>query len=333
MKKTGVLIALAYPEEFVAMIPAWYKKPLEMLGVINNNMICAGHSALALINRETGIIEYADFGRYITPFGKGRTRTVMTDPECTFDIKAEFDDKGQIINEEEILIEIESDPEVTHGAGKLYASFCYGVDYEKAKAFISDINLQGSVPYDPFKKGGSNCARFVYDTFKAGIISRRRRLTLMMFNQFTPSPLSIVFRGKDQEEIYCVLDGKLEEYKGKRSTAIVKHLLRKPGVDDQSHEEKENLEDTHHWLDGVGANGWFRLTKPNGKYVFERRLPDGRKIFEEEFYSDNTAFDIKKPYKLVHDCNALWCTVKQDGNTFRLYHKKHGAAVMKHQNN
>ena len=82
MKATGVLIALAYPEEFVSMIPRWYSKPMEWLGMVKDNMVPAGHAALALINVSTGKIEYADFGRYITPFGKGRTRTRVTDPDC-----------------------------------------------------------------------------------------------------------------------------------------------------------------------------------------------------------------------------------------------------------
>ena len=145
----------------------------------------------------------------------------------------------------------------------------------------------------------------------------------MMFNQFTPSPLSIVFRSKDQQKIYCVLKGDVEEYNGKRSTAIVKHLLRKPEQKNQDELAKVNLEHSHQWLDGVGANGWFKLSKPNGKFLFERRLPDGTKIFEEEFHVGEVEFDIKRPYTLIHDCNALWCTVKQDERVFRLYHKEY----------
>ncbi len=139
MSKTGVLLALAFPEEFVAMIPAWYKKPLEWMGLINDEMICAGHSALALINAETGKIEYADFGRYITPFGKGRTRTEITDPECLIEVIAKFDKAGKITNEEEILIYLEAHPDKTHGAGKMYGSFCYGINYTKAQKFIKNI--------------------------------------------------------------------------------------------------------------------------------------------------------------------------------------------------
>ncbi len=323
MTGTGVLIALAYPEEFVAMIPAWYRKPLEWVGLIKNDMICAGHSALALVDKNTGEVEYADFGRYITPFGKGRTRTMETDPECSFDVKAKFNDKGKIINEEEILIEIEAHPEKTHGAGKMYASFCYDVDYKKAKKFITDINLQGSVTYAPFQRNGSNCARFVYDTFKAGIISRARIAKLIMWNQITPSPLGIVFHSTDQEEVYKVFEGEVSLFKGKKLSTVVKHLFLKPSEDNTHESKKVDLQESHQWLDGVGASGWFRLTKPNGKYLFERRLPDGRKVFEEEFYEQNSAFDINKPYRLVHDCNALWCTVKQGGHTFRLYHKSY----------
>ncbi|GLR19304.1 DUF6695 family protein [Portibacter lacus] len=319
MNKPDALIALAFPEEFVSMIPAWYKKPLEWIGMINNDMVCAGHAALAIVHGDSGEIEYADFGRYITPFGKGRTRTVLTDPECKIDIKAEFTADGKIKNEEEILLYLEAHPEKTHGAGKMYASFCYNIDYNKAKSFIKDINLKGSVIYDPFKKDASNCARFVYDTFKAGIRSKRRRAKLKLWNQVTPSPLGIVFNGTDQKRVYSVLDGNLEHYEGSKFTSVIKHLFLKPDPNDITTFKKVDLDDSHHWLDGVGASGWFKLSKPNGKYIFERRFPDGRKIFEEEFYSESEHFDIEKPFELIHDCNALWCTAKQDGIIFKLY--------------
>ncbi len=320
MVKTGVLIALAYPEEFVSMIPAWYRKPMEWIGMINDDMICAGHSALALIDPSTGKIDYADFGRYITPFGKGRTRTELTDPECKFEITAEFDEKGKIINEKEILIHIESHPEKTHGAGTMYASFCYGVNYFKVKKFIEKINLKGSVEYDPFKKDASNCARFVYDTFSEGIISRSLRTKLKLWNQITPSPLSIVFNSTDQGEVFSVYKGEFEIFNGKKFSTVLRHLFLKPDKESKNIKNKIDLAHSHQWLDGVGASGWFRLSKPNGVYIFERRFPDGRVIFEEEFYSDNEDFDIEKPFKLIHDCNALWCTAVQENKIYHLYH-------------
>jgi len=319
MGKTGALIALAFPEEFVAMIPAWYRKPLEWIGMINNDKVCAGHAALAIVDGETGKIEYADFGRYITPFGKGRTRTEWTDPECVIEVQAKFDSHGKITNEEEILLYLEANPDKTHGAGRMYGSFCYNINYDKAKNFIKDINLRGSVIYDPFKKNASNCARFVYDTFKAGIKSRVQRTKLKLWNQVTPSPLGIVFNGTDKDQVYSVLHGEIEYYTGSKFRAVIKHLFLKPKDEDGNQTKMVDLEDTHHWLDGVGASGWFKLTKPNGKYVFERRYPDGKVIFKEEFYSDSEDFDINSPYKLIHDCNALWCTKQQNGKIYKLF--------------
>jgi len=319
MSKPGVLISLAFPEEFVSMIPAWYKKPLEWIGLINNELICAGHSALAIVEGETGKIEYADFGRYITPFGKGRTRTALTDPECTIEVRAKFDEDGKIANEEEILLYLEAHPEKTHGAGKMYGSFCYEIDYDKAKSFIQKINLKGSFRYDPFKREASNCARFVYDTFKVGIKSRSRRTKLKLWNQLTPTPLGIVFNSTDQDKVYSVINGEIDIYEGSKFTSVIKHLFLKPDVQEEIKKVKADFSESHHWLDGVGASGWFKLSKPNGKYVFERRFPDGRKIFEEEFYSESEHFDINKPYELVHDCNALWCTARQHGRIYKLY--------------
>ena len=190
---TGVFIPLAYPEEFVAMVPGWYRRPLEWIGVVNNGLICAGHSALVLINKETGILEYSDFGRYIAPVGKGRTRTMHTDPEVEFEIRAEFDQNGQITNKLDILRYIEAHPEKTHGGGTMYASFCYEVDYQRAKSFMTSMNERGSMPYDPFRKGSSNCSRYVYDAIQSGLTNSSTRIKHFLGNRFTPSPLGNVF--------------------------------------------------------------------------------------------------------------------------------------------
>ena len=327
MEQTGVLIALAYPEEFVTMIPGWYKRPLQWLGLINDNMICAGHSALVLIKKDTGKVEYADFGRYITPIGKGRARTSITDPECTFDVVAKFDKNGKITNIHEILIAVEKDPEVTHGAGRMYASLCYDVNYDKAKNFIQDINFRGSVTYDPFDSNGSNCARFVFDTFKSGIISKSLRSRLILWNKITPSPLGIVFGSTDSSDIYSILEGEVAIFKGKKVSTLFKHFMIKPDGNPVPEMKKIDMADTHHWLDGTGACGWFKLSKPNGKYMFERRLPDGELIFEKEFICNDKEFDIYSPYTLVHDCNAMWCTVRQNGNIYKLSQKDYAHLV------
>lgn len=322
MKENAVLIALAYPEEFVAMIPGWYRKPLEWMGLVHNEMICMGHSALALVNKDSGKIEYADFGRYITPLGKGRARTEYTDPDCKFDIRAEIGPDGTIKNEKEIVAYIDANPHKTHGAGRLFASFSYNVNYKKAKSYILELNQKGSIDYCPFKENSSNCARFVFDTFRNGLISDKLRRKLIRGNRITPSPLGIVFYGNNQKKIYTSSKGQVELFNGPKIRTILKYFYTKPSNHDGSNSKKD-LKATHQWLDGVGDFGWFKLDKPNGVYQMERRHSDGRQVFREEFHLQNPDFDIDKPFKLVHDCNALWCTVVQEEKTYKLYNKSY----------
>lgn len=329
MERTGVLIALAYPEEFVRMVPRWYQFPLKWFGIVQNNMIAGGHSALALVEKSTGKITYADFGRYITPEGLGRARTPLTDPDCNFEIEARFNSEGKITNEEEIVQYIDAHPEKTHGAGRLYASFCYDVNFEKAKAFIEKVNLIGSMPYDPFRKEALNCSRFVYETFKEGIIDPQLRKLLIKGNTFCPSPLGIVFYGTRQHSIYSIFEGDFEYFSGSKLRTIAKHFFLNYENDMNQSKNVVDLQDTHHWLDGIGDKGWFRLKKEGEKYLFERRKPDGTKVFEEEFYNENPDFDINQPFTLIHDCNALWCTVIQGDSEFRLYHKDHYSRLTK----
>lgn len=322
MEKNAVLIGLAYPEEFVAMIPVWYRKLLEWLGLVHDEMICMGHSALAIVHRETGVIEYADFGRYITPLGKGRTRTEVTDPDCKFDIKAVFDQNGKIKNEQEIIEYIGQHPEKTHGAGVLFASFAYGINYEKASSFIHVMNRRGSVTYDPHSKGASNCARFVYDTFKTSMISKRRLLKIRLGNIGTPSPLGIVFYGTDEEKVYKYVNNEVVLHSGPKFRTIIRHFFTKPGTAKTEDTEIANLQGTHHWLSGIGDSAWFRLSKVKESYQFERRYANGEMAFSEEFHLTNPEFDIEQPYKLIHDCNALWCTIEQNGNRYKLFRKE-----------
>jgi len=56
----GAMIVLAYPQAFCTMVPAWYNPILTHMGILHNNKICAGHSAILLIDPSTGEITLDD---------------------------------------------------------------------------------------------------------------------------------------------------------------------------------------------------------------------------------------------------------------------------------
>ena len=130
MKHTGAICIMAFPEEFVTMIPAWYRKPMEWIGMVNNGKTCVGHAAMALINKASGEIFYADFGRYITPFGYGRTRMKKTDPDVEFSYRVEFDETGKIKDKLALFQHFYAHPEKTHGGEVMFVSLNQEIDFE-----------------------------------------------------------------------------------------------------------------------------------------------------------------------------------------------------------
>lgn len=314
----GILVILAYPEEMVSMIPKWYKKPMEWVGMVKNNKISAGHAACILIHKSTGELYYADFGRYITPFGYGRTRTKLTDPEVEFDFEVEINDKGILVNKTKLLQHIYQQPSKTHGGNVMYASFNEKIDYEKCRNFIDDLNYSGSIIYDPFKSDASNCSRFVYDALLAGMTEKKDQNRLQRKSIVTASPLGNVFFGS-QSKPYRIKNGKLKQINGGSITTIIQYLFKYSEED--NHEHDFTPEEHMHFLGGVGDQAYFYFSDVSkadqGLFKAVRTNPKGEQIFEYTYRLADQGFDVQKEYQFVHDCNALWLTVKQGDKTYR----------------
>lgn len=71
MKNTGKIIVLAFPDTFVKMSDELMCKILPLVGLGTRTHIKAGHAALVLIENETGVAQYFDFGRYILLKARG----------------------------------------------------------------------------------------------------------------------------------------------------------------------------------------------------------------------------------------------------------------------
>ena len=95
---SGFAIALAWPETFCKQTGAWYDRLLSAFGINQNGYYKVGHSALVLVDDETGSCRYFDFGRYHAPPSFGRVRSQETDHELTLMIKARISSCGFEIN-------------------------------------------------------------------------------------------------------------------------------------------------------------------------------------------------------------------------------------------
>lgn len=314
----GIIIALAYPEEMVSMIPAWYGKPLEWIGLVKNGKICAGHAAMMLLHKQTKEIHYADFGRYITPFGYGRTRTKITDPDVAFDFDFEIDENGQISNKDEVLFHIYNSPKKTHGGPVMYASFHEGIDYRACRDFIDNMNAKGSIIYDPFKKNASNCSRFVFDSILAGMKTKKEKQKLIRKSVLTPSPLGNVFHGSTSDS-FVINDGKLDVATNKNLMTVIKHLYKhtSPEVPEPKYKPLPEMQK----LTGVGDESYYRITDLDqsnlGIYRMSRTTIHGEEIYDHHFKVDDNSFDHQKEFTYIHDCNAKWMSVEQNGKKYR----------------
>jgi len=141
MSNSAFILTLAYPDTIVSHAKEWYSPYLRFVGVGNKTSVRAGHAALVLINRDTEILEYHDFGRYITSEPNGRVRGMHTDNELQFPFKAKIKD-NKILNLERILKFLATHPKITHGDGRLVASVCNKINYDLARTHISKMQAR-----------------------------------------------------------------------------------------------------------------------------------------------------------------------------------------------
>lgn len=318
MRYTGKIIVLAFPDTFVKMSDELMCKILPLVGLGTRTHIKAGHAALVLIENNTGKAQYFDFGRYITPKGKGRVRGANTDVELEMPLKAQVH-QDKLENLPEILRWLDAHPEKTHGSGRLVASVCDSINYEKALSYILKLQGEGSVPYKAFGKVGSNCARFVTETILASTEERAIIKYLNRNKKFTPSTIGNVEKSASQEGVYQVYKGQITPY---NSTALRENLTNyfdkrvPPSIN--ASENKLEIPKNAQFLDGTGSGAWFQLVSALGNEAIVRRYTETGELDFEGTTLLPESFSMNLEYKFVYDSNCLFCTVEQDGVQFRL---------------
>lgn len=325
MDNTGIILTLAYPDTIVLVSEEWFSPFLRFVGVGKKDYLRAGHAALVLIDKDTGILEYHDFGRYITPEPNGRVRGRYTDNELHFPIKAEIKN-DKIVNLDSILKFLATNPKITHGEGKLVASVCNAIDYKKARAHITDMQNQHFIRYAAFIKKACNCARFVTDALIASITNPKMKKNIENSKWFTPSTVGNVLLSNTEAYPFEVSEtGGISEFKGSQKSENLRCFL------DQlkDHEVNlvgtiipkpvDNLHENAQWLSGIAAGAWFELHKTDDryKYRFRRISPYGNIDVDDFFKIENNAFNHDKPFQFVPYSNCKFFHVKQDDTVFR----------------
>ncbi|WP_435415961.1 DUF6695 family protein [Polaribacter aestuariivivens] len=316
----GIIIILSYPDTVVR--PAYWEKLSAFwpkIGIGGKHAVQAGHAALLLLKKNDAVINYFDFGRYITSYGNGRVRSKETDPELAISIAGKFE-KNQLKNLSEILLWIENHPEKTHGDGRLVASINEEINFEKAALFIHQLIDKKEIPYGAFLKNGSNCARFVTDTIIASSENKKIKNALKTSNLFTPSPIGNVIKGNSTDKIYEVFKQKIKQYKNR---SVIKEyrasfLNKFEGSPNLKGTEMPNLEvfqpKNGTWLGGIGSGAWFKIERKisDKKYKIARYTSDGIKDFENDFLIDNDVFNHEKHHQFIHPTNCTEIYIQQN---------------------
>ncbi len=325
MTNSGIILTLAYPETIVMVSDEWYSPYLRFLGVGKKNYVRAGHNALVLIDKTTGVLEYHDFGRYITPIPNGRVRGKDTDHELDFPFTAVIDN-DEIENLNDILIFLSTHPKLTHGDGKLIASVCNAIDYDKARSHITRMQNRHFIRYAAFIKDGCNCARFVTDSLIASVTDFKIKERLKKSKKFTPSTIGNVIIAETENYVYEISEeGNITTYQSSVKKDNRRYFL------DRLKQHKPNFIGTlkpkhieiksHHaqWLDGIAAGAWFELhlTDVEHEYRFRRVSPHGNIDVDGLYKVDNTNFNYQETYSFVHYSNCAFYHIEQQQKIYR----------------
>ncbi|WP_034061306.1 DUF6695 family protein [Lacinutrix jangbogonensis] len=329
-ENTGIIISLAYPDTIVSHTQEWYSPFLKYVGVGNKTSVRAGHAALVLIDKKTGVLEYHDFGRYITTIPYGRARGIHTDNELHIPLIAEIKE-GRILNLGVILKFLATNPKLTHGEGRLVASVCNTIDYQQARIYITKIQNRGFIHYAAFTKEASNCARFVTDSLIASLTDGKRKKAIENSKWFTPSTVGNVLRANTGDYPFEVSDqGDISEFKGSQKSENLKCFLDRLRDHTPNHEGKlkpkivEGLHEKAQWLSGIGTGAWYEIFKTEAliEYRYRRISPYGNIDCDAIYISEDSSFDYNKSYQIVHYSNCSFFHLKQNEKVFRFNRKE-----------
>ncbi|RNC84071.1 MAG: hypothetical protein ED556_11445 [Winogradskyella sp.] len=324
-ENNAFIIAMAYPETIVSHAEEWYSKFLRFAFIGNKKHVRAGHAALVLIDKKTGVLEYHDFGRYITSSPDGRVRGRETDFELNFPIKAEIKD-DTITNLAEILKFLATNPKLTHGDGALYASVCNKINYKLARNHITNEQNKDFIRYAAFLKEACNCARFVTDTLIASTTDDDLKQALIKSKWFTPSTIGNVVNADTENFVYKVSDkGEISEFTSSVSSENRRLFLDvlkgyKPSLVGTLVPKENNIKANHaQWLGGIAAGAWFEIysLEIENKYRFRRISPYGNIDCDGVYEVNDINFDINLKYQFVHYSNCKFFHIEQHKKTFR----------------
>ncbi|QNL51291.1 hypothetical protein H8S90_06870 [Olivibacter sp. SDN3] len=329
-------IIIAWPDATMRGDENWmmfFKK----IGLVKNLNFRVGHTAIILVDPETKRLLYYDFGRYISPRGYGRARSVLSDPRLRLHTKAKIDRNNQICNLYEIMEEMDSIKEITQGVGRIYFSVAEGLSFIKAKKYADDLVKEGSMLYGAVARGNNNCSRFVTRLLASSSKKYGLFHGIRYPETIKSSPMSNVVNVRRDRLVYLYDDlNGLKRIRMSRFQSIAfllqqlydnvstRRALSLP--DDtiigamEASKRPTSLPEEAQWLGGVGEGAWY-LIKPNGlagHFVVSRYTETGELEYERIFRTESP-FDINQSFAITYDSHLLFTTIIQGNNIIRLH--------------
>lgn len=323
-------LVMAWPDQTARGDERWMAL-LKKLGIVKNLNFRVGHAAIVLIHRRTGSLAYFDFGRYITPRGYGRARSVDSDPRLALYTQATIDENGSISNLKAILDELHQIEDATHGNGRLFFSITGGVSYVTACRFAQHVVDKGPVKYGAIAPGNNSCSRFVAQVLLAGIPTQHpARWRVNLPESIKPSPMSNVVNASPDRTVYCYHEGKLQSLWMNRwqslsfqlnqlvhnfSTTKCKNLPcdSQPGSIAEP-KKPAMVPSTAQWLGGIGEGAWFVLERDvsQNTLVVVKYAANGCEEYRVAC-SDSYAINPDMPHQFTYHCHHQHHTIVQYG--------------------
>jgi hypothetical protein len=322
---TAFILTLAYPETIVLHPEEWYAKFMRFFFIGSKTHVRAGHAALVLIDKNTGVLEYHDFGRYMTLSPDGRVRGRETDFELNFPLLAEIEG-DTIKNLEDILKFLATHPKLTHGDGNLYASVCNAVAYDLARTHITKMQKLHVIRYAAFVTDACNCARFITDTLLASVTNSTIKKKLQNSKWFTPSSIGNVIIADTENFIYVISEqGEKNEFNSTVSRENRRLFLdrlkgfKPSSVGTLKPKHNDVKSDRAQWLSGTGGGAWFEIYDLGSKtqYRYRRISPYGNIDCDGIYEISEKGFICNADYKFRHYSNCAFFYIEQDSKRYR----------------
>ena len=126
--KNTAIISLAWPS-VIARGPEKIWVFLKKIGIMKNLNFRIGHAAMLIAKNDE--LFYYDLGRYISPLGYSRVRSMATDPKLKLYTHPIWSETGEIMNIVTICQELEEKKNATHGDGPIYLSIANSIVIDK----------------------------------------------------------------------------------------------------------------------------------------------------------------------------------------------------------